>query len=242
MRRPYVTETRRGKTTVIGFILGVAALMLLPVRGLAAAPELSASLSSGELRFGAPLSVSGRVGEAGAGLGGVTLALQADAYPFHGFRTVARLASGADGAYAFVGVKLDRNTRLRVVAEGAPAVSSAPLAVTVDPDAAINAASLGAGRTRLSIRIAHTAQGGSRSVSARWFVAARGTRVFRLAAVTPTRELSSGLTYASATIDPPARRFVYRVCLTPTWEPAMGAPSSRGRCPEHDYTVARDVG
>jgi hypothetical protein len=243
MRRPHAIQTLASRTAAIGFALGAVALGLVPTRALAAAPELSASLSSGELTFGAALTISGRASEEGRGLGGLALALQADAYPFRGFKTVARLASNADGSYTFAGVvKPDRNTHLRVVSEGSPAASSAPLAVAVEPAVAINAASLGVGRTRLSIRIAHTLQGGSGSISARWFVAARGTRVFRLAAVTTTRELSSGLTYASATIDPPAKRFAYRVCLNPPWEAAMGAPSSHGRCPERDYTVAHDVG
>ncbi len=227
---------------MLGLALGLAVLVTAPARALASAPELSASLSASELTFGKALTISGRAEEAGRGLAGAALALQGNAYPFRGFTTLAHISSGADGSYAFAGVKLDRNTRLRVIGEGLPTASSAPLTVTVDPSAAINAANLGPGRTRLSIRIAHTLQGGSGSVSARWFVAARGTREFRLAAITPTRELASGLTYASATIDPPARRFVFRVCLNPAWELAMGAPSSHGRCPERDYTVAHDVG
>jgi hypothetical protein len=61
--------------------------------------------------------------------------------------------------------------------------------------------------------------------------------VFRLAAVTATRELSPGVTFASAIVDPPARRFVYRVCLNPPWEDAMGPVSSHRRCPEATFVI-----
>ena len=55
----------------------------------------------------------------------------------------------------------------------------------------------------LTLRLRHTTQGpGTGSSPAAWFVAAPGTRVFRLLATTPTRELAPGLTYASAIIDP----------------------------------------
>jgi hypothetical protein len=78
-------------------------------------------------------------------------------------------------------------------------------------------------------------------VSVRWYVAARGTRDFRLAAVTPSRELKRGLTYASATVDPPSKRFIYRVCLNPRWERAMGQPASHRPCPDDDFTERRDT-
>ena len=73
-------------------------------------------------------------------------------------------------------------------------------------------------------------------------MAAPGTRVFRLLATTPTRELAPGLTYASAIVDPPAKRFVYRVCLNPVWERAMGRVDGHGRCPRGDYAVGHSVG
>ena len=243
MRRAQAKERLRGQAAAIGLPLGAIALVLVlaPVSAPAASSAVSATPSSSEVAFGTALAIGGQVEAEGRGLGGVALALQANPYPFAGFTTVAQLTSNPDGSYTFAGVKLDRNTRLRVVGDGSLTSTSAPFTVTVDPGVAINAASLGAGRTRLSIRIAHTLRGGSGSVIARWFVAARGTRVFRLAATTPTRELAHGLTYASATIDPPAKRFVYRVCLNPTWGPAMGAPSSHRRCPERDYTLAHDL-
>lgn len=202
---------------------------------------LSASVSADELSYGAELTVTGRLAEAGQGLSAVPLALQADPYPFHGFATVAHARSEPDGSFAFLGVRPDRNTRLRVVVEGSPTVASPVLAVTVDPAAAIKAVALAPGMTRLSLRVRHTPYGRSAPVSAWWFLAARGTRVFRLAAVTSTRELSPELTYASVTIDPPSKRFVYRVCLNATWERAMGPPSAHRPCPRNDFAVTHDA-
>jgi hypothetical protein len=224
-------------------LLALAALLVLPpTRALAASPEISASLSTGELTLGAPLSVSGQARDGGAALAAVPLALQADPYPYRGFATIAHALSAPDGGFAFVGVQPTLNTRLRVLVESLPTAVGPTLRVIVDPAVAINATGLGTGRTRLSVRIRHAPQLASGPVSAWWFTAARGTRVFGLAAVTPTREPSPGITYASATVDPPARRFVYRVCLNPSWERAMGAPAAHGACPQRDFTVAHDVG
>lgn len=222
--------------------------MALTVTTLAAAsaraasvPEISASVAPSELVYGATLSVAGRVVAGGQGVGGAPLALQASPYPYRSFATVARAASAPDGSFTFARVRPDRNTRLRVVEEGTPAVIGEALSVIVDPSVLVKASELGPGRTRLSLRASHTPKQRSPSVSAWWFVAARGTRTFRLAAVTPTRELAPGITYASATIDPPSKRFAYRVCMNPAWEDAMGAAAAHHRCPERDFTVSHNV-
>ena len=60
-----------------------------------------------------------------------------------------------------------------------------------------------------------------------------------LAAVTSSRELSPGVTYSSVIVDPPAKRFVYRVCLNPPWEHAMGPASTHRRCPEATFVLGR---
>jgi hypothetical protein len=227
----------------------LASAVLLLVLGLlsvtsswafADAPEVTVSLAPPELPLGAPLKLTGRVAQSALPIAGAPLSLQADPYPYRGFTTIARGVSAPDGSFAFTGVNLLLNTHLRVLAEGAATATSAVLDAIVDPQVAIKASSLGPGRTRLSVRISHVPQATSGSVSARWFAAARGTRVFHLVAVTPTRELAAGLTYASATIDPPSKRFIYRVCLNARWERAMGSPASHGACPQHDYTVAHD--
>ena len=212
-----------------------------PGRAFADAPEVTVSLAPAELTLGAPLDLTGRVAQSALPIAGAPLALQADPYPYRGFATIARGVSAPDGSFAFTDVHPALNTRLRVLVEGAARTASAVLDVIVDPQVALNATSLGPGRSRLSVRISHAPQGASGPVSARWFAAARGTHVFHLVAITATREASSGLTYASATIDPPAKRFVYRVCLNPAWERAMGSPASHGPCPQRDYTAAHDV-
>jgi hypothetical protein len=203
---------------------------------------LAALVTPGEVTYGAGVTVAGHLTDGGQGVGAAPLALQVDSYPFRGFASVAHLTTGADGGFTFVGVRPNRNSHLRVVVEGSPATRSPVLSVIVDPNAASNARSLGLGRTRLSLRLRHTREGGSASVSAWWFVAARGTRVFRVAAVTATSELSPGVTYATVTVDPPSKRFVYRVCLNPTWESAMGAPATHRPCPQHDFAVRHSVG
>ena len=227
-------------TLVLGaatLVLG-AATLVLDRASAASPPQVVASLSTGELTLGASVSVSGSVREEASPLAGASLALQLSAYPYRSFSTIARTVSAGDGSYAFASLRPLLDSRVRVLLEGSPTSSSSTLALLVDPEVAINASSLGAGRTRLSARIRHAPSRGSSTTSALWFTAARGTRLFRLVAITPTRELSAGLTYASATIDPPARRFVYRVCLNPAWERSMGAAGSHGPCPQHDYEVS----
>ncbi|MGO8905847.1 MAG: hypothetical protein ACLQMH_09530 [Solirubrobacteraceae bacterium] len=227
-----------------------AGVLALAISGLAVArapaspitPMLSASVSTHELTYGTTLTVSGRLTSGGVGISASPLALQADAYPFRGFLTIAHGVTAADGSFALQGIRLSRNVRLRALAEGAQDAASSPLVVIVDPGAESYARSLGSGRTRLSVRLRHATVVGSASVPVWWYVASTGTRIFHLSAVTQTRELSPGLTYASAIVDPPSRRFVYRVCLNPAWGPAMGPSAAHRPCPVHDFDVGHDVG
>lgn len=205
------------------------------------APVLSASLAPGEVGWGTALAVSGNLANAGQ-VAGVPLVLQGEPYASHHFATLARTATGPDGAYSFAGIPADRNTRLRVEVEGSPGVSSPVIEAIVNPKVAINARSLGPGRTQLSLRLSHTPWHGPESASAWWFLAARGTHVFRLAAVSPVRALSPTVTYANVTVNPPSARFVYRVCLNPAWEHTMGTAATHRPCPHNGFTVRRDVG
>jgi hypothetical protein len=219
----------RGVLSAVLLLIALAASCTC-AESAAAAPtgSVSAQASTQELGYGAALTVTGSVGAAGA----VALVLEVDPYPYAGFTPMAETSSAPDGSYAFSGVKLDRDSRLRVSLQAGGAPPSGPIAVEVEPSVAINAASLGAGRARLSIRLGHTVHAGAPApVDASWFAAPRGTHAFRLLAVTRTRELAAGLTYASATIDPPARRFVYRVCLRPSWGRAMGRSRGEPSCP-----------
>jgi len=228
-------------TRVIALVLAIAAAAAGPAAASQPGPELTASSAPARLTIGAALTVTGSVVVGGRGVGDVALALQSDAYPFHGYATVAHLLSSSDGSFSFTGLRPDRNTRMRVISEGSPALASKALGVTVDPIVAINARRLAPGETRLSVRIEHAVEAQSKPVSAFWYTARRGTSLFRLAAISPTRELSPGVTYSSAIVDPPAKRFLYRVCLNPTWEHAMASRAAHGRCPRHDFKVSRDA-
>jgi hypothetical protein len=231
-------------------LAAIVAAALLAAAGAPAAtvPTITATAAPAEIALGANVTVTGTLAGAGEPPPGspspaapVRLALQADPYPFRGYSTVARADATPAGAFSFTGIHPDRNTHLRVVLEAQPAVASAALAVTVDPRVATASRSLGPGQTLLSIRIRHALLGGAGTTQAWWYVQARGSRMYRLAAITPTRELAPGLLYANATIDPPSRRFAYRVCLNPAWEHAMGAAGAHGRCPDHDFVLhARD--
>lgn len=225
---------------------GMLTLALCWIAAISAAasppgPTLSASVSSHEVIDGTALTVTGSLISAGVGVGQAALVLQADGYPFRGFLTIAHGTSTPQGGFSFAGVRLNRNTRLRVLASGTE-LTSAALSVIVDPREETYAHSLGPGLTRLSLRLGHTTLGGSPTTLVWWYLAVRGTRVFHLAAVTQTRELDRGLSYASAIVDPPSRRFVYRVCLNPMWERAMGAAATHRPCPEQDFEVPHDVG
>jgi hypothetical protein len=210
-----------------------AAVGMCGAHGTALAGQtLTAIANPTELPIGRTLTVSGSIGEAR----GATLALQASPYPYRSFTTIAHAAGATDGSYTFSGVRPQENTRLRVTLEGSGAVSP-QVDVIVDPLVAINSQSLGPGRVRLSMRIRHATTHGSSSTTAHWYLAPRGSDVFRPAAEAPTREISPGVTYAGAIVDPPSRRFLYRVCLNPSWEAAMGSPSSHGACAAHAFRL-----
>jgi len=200
-------------------------------------PELQITVTPQELQIGASATVSGVLAGTPRPPSGAQLALQADPYPYGAFHTVARAATASDGSFSFAALRPERNTRLRVLLEGAAAVSSATLTVAVDPAVALASRSLGPGRTRLTVRIRHALLGGAQSVDAAWFLAPRGSHVYRLAALTPTRELAPGVLFARAVVDPPSARFSYRVCLNPPWEPAMGPAAAHGPCPRHDFAL-----
>jgi hypothetical protein len=234
----FATQVNLGVAAVAAALAVATAAAAAGAPAGAAPPEqIGVAASAAEVTIGATVTVSGAVSVDGRPVGGEPLALQSEAYPYHGFSTVARLTSSRDGSFAFGGVSLERNSRLRVVGEGPSPASSRHLQLLVDPAVAISARRLGPGATRLSVRIRHALEEPSPPVSALWFTAASSRRLFRLAALTPTRELAPGVSYASAVVDPPAKRFAYRVCLNPPWEHAMGSPASHGPCPRHDFEL-----
>jgi hypothetical protein len=211
-----------------------------PAWAAGGAGELTASLTPAEVTIGEPQVVSGRLAAGAQGLAGVPLALEADPYPFrHGFVPLAQTTTAADGSFAFLDIRLDRNTRLRVAAAGPPVLTGPVLEATVDPKITGSARGLGPGRVRLTLRVRHAATAHPSAPSVWWFLATRARTVFRLAAVTHARETSPGVTYASVIVDPPSKRFVYRVCLNPRWDKAMGPADAHRRCPEATFVLGR---
>ncbi len=200
----------------------------------AAAPVLTAAVSPSRLALGASASVTGTLSLEGTP-GGAALELEASPYPYRGWSTIGRTVASPAGSFAFP-VRPAENERLRVTAS-ATGTRSEPLTLAVDPRVALAAVSIGPGQVRLSARIAHARGLASPPVAARWFVATRGSSTFHLAATTQTRELPGAVTYASAIVDPPSRRFAYRVCLNPGWEAAMGPPAVHGPCPHQGFRL-----
>jgi hypothetical protein len=224
----------RGRARLVALALACAAAAPAAASG-DVSPEagaaVTARVSTDELALGGALSVSGSAA-AGAGV-----LLRWSPYPYRSYRTIASATSGPDGLFSFANVKPERNTRFRVVLASVPQDASAAMSVIVDPVVALHSQSLGPGRVRLSVSVRHTRAGAGGSNAASWFLAVRGSRIFRLAAVTSTREASPGVSYASAIVNPPSRRFTFRVCLNPAWEAAMGRPGAHGRCPAHDFLL-----
>ncbi|MEA2215023.1 MAG: hypothetical protein QOK19_584 [Solirubrobacteraceae bacterium] len=220
--------------------LGCSALVLGrdTVAGAASTPSLTASIAPAELTHGATFTLVGNLSEGATPLAGLPVELEANPYPYKRWVTVAKGASAADGSFQITAPAPQRNERVRALATMPVRIASAALSVTVDPRVALNAASLGPGRVRLSARISHAVDMPSPPVTARWYLASRGSSTYHLAAVTATRELPGAVTYASAIVDPPATRFSYRVCLNPRWEAAMGRPAAHGPCPPHGFHLA----
>ena len=218
----------------------LAALWLLgPAAAAPASLPLSISATAGpaEIALGELVTVSGRITGEPALIAAQPLQLEAAPYPFHAFTVIDRGQSAADGSFALPAGEPQQNTRLRVSLAPGAGLPSPVLEVTVDPRVAIHAQSLGPGRVRLSIRIVHAPAAGPDGATVFWYLAPRGSETFDLDGITLASERAPGLTYASVILDPPARRFTYRVCLNPGWEAAMGPASSHGRCPQQDFRL-----
>jgi hypothetical protein len=207
---------------------------LVPSSARATALTLVASAVPAELPIGATLQVAGRATEGALPAAGVTVRLEAAPFPYKAFAQIAQATSAPDGTFAFARIGPVENTRLRILATGA---MSQPVDVLVDPRVALAAANLGPGRERLSVRLDHVPYMHERPVAARWYVAPRGSDVYHLAATTESHELPGAATYASAIVNPPARRFRWRVCLNPPWEAAMGPAAAHGTCPRRGFRL-----
>ncbi|HEU0318080.1 MAG TPA: hypothetical protein VFR49_12165, partial [Solirubrobacteraceae bacterium] len=110
--------------------------------------------------------------------------------------------------------------------------------VYVDVPATLHSYDRGPGRAMLTLISHHSAYFRWIGVPTYWYVAPRGSPRFQLAAVTRTRELRPGVTYATATVDPPATRFVFRVCFNGAGEAGAGPPVRHHPCPKGDFVAA----
>ncbi|HEU4628199.1 MAG TPA: hypothetical protein VFS08_00580 [Gemmatimonadaceae bacterium] len=121
--------------------LGAAAAVALPSAAIAAkpahqgpsggnqTPNLTLSASTDEVLAGRFVTLSGKL--TGRDAGGRTIRLEADPYPLgDGYETVGRKQTSSNGSYE-IGVRPDRLTRYRTVAEGVPAATSDPVDVVV---------------------------------------------------------------------------------------------------------------
>ena len=226
-----------------GSVRRAAALLVLAWALAAAAPAASADnplsliAAPGEIRSGATTAIAGTLRSAGgAPLGGAPVELQVDPYPYRGFFDAAHATTAADGTFGFPRLAPDRNTRYRVRWAGG---TSLPVRVYVDAPATLRSFDRGPGRTMLTMVSYHSGYFRWIGVATYWYVAPLGGRTFRLAAITRTRELRPGVTYATATVDPPARRFVFRVCFNGFGEAGAGPPTDHARCSPGDFTLRR---
>lgn len=212
---------------------------------LAAGPPgdtVTAALASADIKFRAAASVSGTLKDpSGAPLAGRVVLLQASPWPYRGWRVVSHATSAPDGTFAFTKLIPDRNTRYRAVEYGMPTVVSAPLSLTVEVPGVLHLHRLPYGLLTATVLSFHSKALNWNHVPAYWFVAAHHTRTFHLVAVTLTRELRPGVTYATATFLPPMGRFSYRVCFNGRDSAGIGQPGSNGRCPHHDFRVPHAV-
>ncbi len=224
--------------------MGIAALGCATLTGTLAALAvqspavlLTAAAAPAELSYGSPAAVTGTVLAGGSPAPGAQLEAQASAYPYRTWTPAGTATSGTDGSYRIELGTPKVNERVRVLDRSAGGAAATPVALAVSPHIELAARSLAPGRVRLSARIAHAPGLSSPPVPARWYTAAQGSGVYRLATTGTTRELAGGVTYASASVDPPSRRFSWRVCLNPAWEAAMGPPGAHGPCPTGGFRL-----
>lgn len=216
-------------------------LLLAP----AAAPALTepvsinALASPSELPLGGASTVSGRIDSPRHPSEPVRLVLEASYSPYTSFAPAGETTSAPDGSFALPFVP-SGNARVRI-GWRSPIDFSPTISITVDPRVALGARSLGPGRVRLSVRIAHGPRP-SPPVKARWYLAPRGSPVYHLAKTTVTKEIAGAVTYASAIVDPPVRRFSWRVCVNPAWEAALGPAAAHGKCPRRGFRLPRAHG
>ncbi len=228
-----------GARVAVAVVVAVAAAAVLWAASPAesAGDSISLGATPGELGSGMSTELTGTLRTGGTvARAGAALELQVDPYPYRGFADAAHTTTAADGSFAFGPLRPDRNTRYRVRSFGG---YSPALTVYVDVPATLHSYDRGPGRAMLTMISHHSAYFRWIGVPTYWYVAPRGSSRFRLAAVTRTRELRPGVTYATATVDPPATRFAFRVCFNGAGEAGAGPPAGHRVCPKGDFVAGR---
>ena len=243
--RPLRIHTRAARLIVQRrvelMLLAVIGLLYAPMAAVALAPTTTVATPAA-IRFGQATRITGTLTDASGMPHARALAqLQQNPYPYKGFVDAAHVITDANGTFAFE-VRPDRNTRFRVVEPGGPATAVPEVAVTVALRGVLRSRKLGPGRVRLSLLIRHSGHFGWRRERVYWYVRRTASRVFKLAARTRAGEPRRGTTVASATITPPARRFVFRACMQPTDLAGVGPHPSARRCPRHDFKPGKRPG
>jgi len=201
------------------------------------ATTLTLRLGSTTVIFGHALAVGGTISHDGSPQADQVVELQLDRYPYSGFAVIASTRSAANGSFAFAGIRPSRNSRVRVIEAGGAGGESPTEAVTVNPAVTLQSRALARGQTLLSATAVHTKSFSSPPVNAFWYVALTGSEHFQFVAETRTSEARPGVTTMSAVVDPPAHRFAFVVCFVPAWARAMGPPSARLPCRDHDFVA-----
>jgi hypothetical protein len=219
-------------------LLTVAAVVLAsPAGSAAAAPTLTATASSPEIRYGKDVAIVGSLRDADQPQPGQPVELQADAYPFGGYAHAAFGMTGENGSYAFT-VTPDRNTRYRVVTPGARVT----LRVLVDELVRVRTKALPLGRVRVSVRSRHPADLRWGARRAFWFVAQGRDRFRRVGAARRTHQ-ARGVTSAAATLAiERAGRFRFEVCFAAPGAAALGPPLAHARCRHRAVDGRPDLG
>lgn len=191
----------------------------------------------GFVSYRARAAISGQVQTNGAPSPGVTVRLQSNPFPFHGYRTVASKTTDTSGRYSFsAGPSL--NTHYRV--QG-PAGSVSPTDRSIELDSFYYASSKAPGTViHAQVDIRYPSRASEAGRKAYWYVALNGARYAPIRATTTIpRPFKTGWSHLSAYLKSGARpgvRYNYRWYVIVRDEPRLGEGVSSCRSYTHiDY-------
>ena len=168
-------------------------------------------------------------------------ATAAEPLPVQGFVDAAHVTTAGDGTFAFDRAAGSQHALSRRRGRAQPATAIAEVAVTgsvrprrpAQPQASARAA------CGCCCAISHSRHFRWRGERVFWYVRRAARQVFTLVARTRAGEPWRGLTVASATIIPPARRFDFRACLGPRDLAGIGRAAGRPALPAPRFKPGR---